>query len=208
MPSAIFDNTVFNIAARIQSCDLIGLASNLFQYMLVPQEIYEEMQRFPLGYEPEADRKIQNYIKQIKPFKTGLQLCTTYDPVVFAILKTKQGVDKGEAEAIAQAERRGVFLFFTDDQRCADALQAHYTHIRFVSTLHLISLLDIMQLIVDYKIVLQEYFAYKPLPRQVSSRKKMLAKFRKEYEDALSYFSLPIDKKLISQKTSPKKLGI
>ena len=49
--STIFDNTVFNIAARIQCCDLIELANNLFDHILVPAAICREVHKFPAGYE-------------------------------------------------------------------------------------------------------------------------------------------------------------
>jgi predicted nucleic acid-binding protein len=200
---AIFDNTVFNIAARIESCDLIALATNLFADILVPQAIFQEIQSFPTGYEPYADRRMQSYERAVLQKQNSLRLCTTYDIVELVMVQTIPNVDRGEAEAIAQAQKRFVKLFFTDDEKCISALQNRFLAVDFVSTLHLIALLDIQNFLPDYKEVVREYLVHKPLNRKTGK-----AKFRADYQKALHYFGLPNDKKLLNDKTSLKKLGL
>lgn len=202
-PTVIFDNTVFNISARIDICDIVQLSKNLFYNMLVPEAIFYEIQQFPLGHEPRADAKMQLYARNILLRKAGLQLCTTYDVIVLANISTLKDVDRGEAEAIAQAEKRDVKYFFTDDEKCIKSLEGLYAHIKFVPTLFLICLLDIENYLIDYQKVIQEYFAYKPLPKKGGKKY-----FREIYAQALEYYGLPPDKKKINLKTSFKILGI
>lgn len=206
MRSAIFDNTVFNIAARIQSCDLILLATNLFEGILIPQEISSEINNFPTGKEFSVERRMQQYYKLILSEKHVLELCTTLDPVVFSVLSTQNGVHKGEAEAIAQAQKRSVFLFFTDDFDCILNVKPLYPNIRFVSTFFLIALLDIEGLLPDYQYVMKEFLAFRPLPSNTHRKKLLLSQWRLEYQAAMKHYSLQVDKKIISDKTSFKQI--
>jgi predicted nucleic acid-binding protein len=202
---AIFDNTVFNIAARIQSCDLIELATNLFEHIFVPQAIHIEMQSFPPNIEPLAQMRMQRYVSAVKAVKRGIQICTTVDIIVQSNIETVPNVDKGEAEAIAQAAKRNVRYFFTDDEKCKNALADSYSdiNITFAPTIYLIALLDINNFLPDYAQVMREYFAYKPLPKKGGK-----AFFRQQYEAAMQFYSITYDKKIINKKTSFKALGI
>ncbi len=206
MPFAnvIFDNTVFNIAAQIASCDLIGLSGALlFQQILVPQQILSEMQQFPIQYDLKAGLKMQNYSNAIINNYQNLQLCTSLDIITFSLLKELAYIDVGEAEAIAQAQKRQVYAFFTDDELFINNLPASYQHIRCYPTLFLIILLDINNFLPDYKQTLIEFFSYKPLPQN-----KGKTYFRNLYTKGLQYYGLPLDKKKIADKTSFKQLGI
>ncbi len=207
-PDAILDNTVFNISARIHTCDLISLADNLFNNILIPQAIASEIQSFPKGYELEAEQKMEYYFSRIRLGSKGLQLCTTYDSVVLSFIKDQQNVDNGEAEAIAQAQKRYIGLFFTDDDKCIRTLSPLYPNIRFVPTLYLIALLDVLGYLPNYDEVIREYFTYKPLPLQSKARKNEKEKFRSAYKNAVLHFNLSISKKDISKKTSLKRLGL
>lgn len=205
---AIFDTTVFNIAAQIGCCDIISLAAAyLFQEILVPQEVKNELAQYPIIHEPTAGIRIQSYIQKIeKPSKEGLKLCQTLEPVVFALLESK--VDRGEAEAIAQAEKVITKFFFTDDAVCKKELKADYEHIGFYSTLHLISLLDVGGWLPDYTTTIQQYFSYRKLPENPKNKKKELQHFREEYERAIRHFGIAQTKKELDGKTSPKLLRI
>lgn len=203
-PIAIFDNTVFNITARIECCDLIQLSSNLFSKILVPQAICTEIAAFPITAEPTVAHKMSNYLRLIDSNTAMIEKCTVFDSIVIGLLQTQKDVDSGEAEAIAQAQKRMIRLFFTDDERCINALSSAYSNINFLSTLHLICLLDTLGYLPDYKQTIREYMNYKPLPKG----KKGAAFFRNQYVQALAYNGLNQNKKLISEKTSLKKLNL
>ncbi len=203
-PNAIFDNTVFNIAAQISSCDLIALSGTfLFQQILVPQQILAEMQQFPAQYDMIAGAKMQKYTEFISKKRLSLELCVTYDPITLAFLATQNNIDKGEAEAIAQAQHRQIYVFFTDDEKFISNLPISYQHIRCYPTLFLIILLDINDLLPNYAQIIKEYFDYKPLPLKSGK-----TDFRNLYKQGLEYYSSRPDKKIISKKTSFKQLNI
>lgn len=198
--SAIFDNTVFNISARLLSIDLVQIAATLFDKIVVPSHILTEIQRFPTGCEPFVAQKMECYARQVGEL---FELCTTYDNITLAFIQTMPNVDLGEAEAIAQANKRNIRFFFTDDERCIHALKGKFSNIYFVSTLYLIALLDIHKYIHDYPTLIKEYNQYKSL-----KNKKHKKLFRDEYWRACSDLGIPISKKELSQKTSLKKLGV
>lgn len=209
--TVIFDNTIFSNAARIHSCDLILLAKSLFHTILVPNEVLNEIQQFPIGKEITTEKRMQTYADMILlPPNKGLQLCTSYDSLVLNFLKTQENeaVNKGETEAIAQAVNREIKFLFTDDEKCVQSIKESYNNIRFVSTLYLIALLDVSKLLTNYELTLQEFFLHNPLPQKSKDRKDKMQKFRDEHIKALQHFSLPTDKKYISQKTSLKRMGI
>lgn len=201
---AIFDSTVFNIAARIRSCDLITLAFNLFEYILVPQEVSIEVGKYtPKNHEIEVYRKMQSYLKQIRPDSRGLQLCTDYDPIIYGVVQSHKNIHLGEAEAIAQAQKRQVKFIFTDDKSCIKSLEGIYRQIDFGSTLFLMSMLDVQGYLPNYKETIYEYHKYKPIKNREDKEF-----FRSQYKKALHLYGLPDNKKKINEKTSLKKLGI
>lgn len=202
MPKAIFDNTVFSIAARIPHCDLIALAQNLFSVILIPQEVFREMQQFP--HDADAQLFIQKQVRRVGLQSRGLQLCDAFDPVVLASLHGVKGVDKGEAEAVAQAEKRQVPRIFTDDKKCVKALAHLYPHLAFHSTFYLICRLDLAQLLPDYPAVFNDFLTYKPLPLKKADQKKAKSNLREDYAAAMRHLGLPADKKIIARKISFK----
>jgi predicted nucleic acid-binding protein len=201
--NAVFDNTVFNIASRITSCDLINLALNHFSTILVPLKIHQEIQNFPRGIELNVENKMMYYARKITLDNKKLELCQTYDTIILALYKGLKNIDEGEAEAIAQAEKRQSRFFISDDEKCVEALKGKNLNIQIVSTLFLIALLDCLGLIPDYPRTIQEYMNYKPLPKKGGK-----TYFRNQYKMALQYLGLYPDKKLLSVKTSFKELGI
>ncbi len=81
--------------------------------------------------------------------------CSDYDTIIFETIRRK--LDDGEAGAIAQAERIGVFWFFSDDLKNIKFIQQNYGNIRQHSIFFLIALADIMSLLPDYETVLIDY---------------------------------------------------
>ncbi len=205
----IFDTTVFNIAARIKCCDLVELScSFLFDKILVPQEITDEIGETiepnrGIIEEKDFERRMQTYFRDIQGSKKNLEFCTTYDTIDIAFLKTYKNIDKGEAAAVAQAQKRSVRLIFTDDLRFIDVLKEVKPNVICMETIRLIAMLDVAGILADYRQTIEEFLAYKPLPKNGGKKK-----FREEYEAALKYFGQPSNKKKLNEKTSFKALGL
>jgi hypothetical protein len=196
----VLDNTVFNIAARISSYDLIEQLNLICSQILVPESIFTELVKFDQG-ETKFKERTQQYITWIEHGKYAMSLCDTRDELIFCQTKMIKDVDTGEADAIAQIskrmEREGkYFVFCTDDQKCIYALKDKYQHIHFVSSLYLIFLLDFQKLLIhDYELVIKEYIQCKPFPKKQGVRI-----IKEEYLKVLKFYGVTPNKKFLQQK--------
>ncbi len=201
----VLDNTVFNIAARISSIDLIQKLQLISGQIVIPECIFTELNTFNL-HEEHFKERTQQYIEWIEQKRYSISLCNTRDELIFCQLKTIKNVDIGEADAIAQISKRmekegKYFVFCTDDKKCIHALKENYQHINFATSLFLIFLLDIQGLLLsDYETIIKEYIAYKTYPK-----KQGLKLIKEEYLKASKFYGIFPDKKQLRQKVSVLK---
>lgn len=100
-----------SVLVSLQSADLLGAVSVLFNRLLVPAKVREELKK---GGERNRDA-----LKAIEDFAI-FEHCNDYDLAsVQLLLQTrthlKRGKDEGEAEAVIQAAERPTKMVLTDD---------------------------------------------------------------------------------------------
>ncbi len=199
LKSAIFDNTVFNFMARMNSINLYLLTKSLFQErVLVPSEILTEMEL--LSYRSHYKARITQWADNIRS-KRFYEMCNSYDPVVLEFARSI--IDKGEADAVAQSKKTGVSVFISDDFECLPFINQNHGYLRCYSTYFLLSLADVQDLLPNYEIVLSEYLSLLRYSNmREKARKELKGRMRFEYQEALKVYGLENDKKRISKKTS------
>jgi len=200
LQSVIFDNTVFNFFAKINCVNLHRLMPSIISdSILVPSEILSEIEGLGIAH-PQYQSKVFYWTDQIRQ-NYFFKHCTTYDSVVFDLVKSK--IDKGEADAVAQSQKTGVRLFITDDKSCLPFINENYNNIRTFSTFFLIALADIQGILPDYEKTIYEFHEVISYASFNSKTKKThKAKLRYEYSEALRYLGISLDKKIVSKKTS------
>lgn len=107
-PTATIDTSVL---VSLQSAELLGAVSVLFERLLVPSKVREELE---LGGERNDPAR-----KAIAEFAI-FEPCDDYDPSLVRLLldtraNMKRGRDQGEAEAVIQAAMRPASMVLADD---------------------------------------------------------------------------------------------
>lgn len=190
---AILDNTVL---ANFIDSGLIAIFEKLrsiFNHFLIPVEVQNEFLKVPSRYLAERQRFADNIAVDIGFYR----LCNSFDPIVQGDLIARVGVDPGEAEAIAQAVRRNVWIFLTDDRRCSKFIASQYPFIRCYNSLFLIALLDTAGYIDEVNQV------WKDLNQRINLKSGDL---REAYKAAHAFLSLAYDPKAISRKSRLKEI--
>lgn len=200
LSKAIFDNTVFNNIARIESADMYIVFQSLLQEVLVPQTIVAELENWK--QDPLFAARIGYFTSQIRR-NQFYKFCTSYNPIVFE--EAQRYIDKGEADAVAQSDRTGVLVFITDDKLCQGHIQAEYPNIRIHSIYFLIALAYLQNLLPNAEEVLREFHQLMYVTKmKPTTQRKYREMLRRETVEALKVLSFPQDKKQISLLTSLK----
>jgi predicted nucleic acid-binding protein len=100
-----------SVLVSLQSADLLGAVSVLFDRLLVPVKVREELR--------DGGEKNSNALKALEEF-AFFEHCDDYDRVsVELLLQTREhlreGRDEGEAEAVVQAAQKRAEMVLTDD---------------------------------------------------------------------------------------------
>jgi len=117
-PTATIDTSVL---VSLQSAELLGAVSVLFERLWVPSKVREELERG--GERNDLARKA---IAEFAIFEA----CDDYDPsLVRLLLDTREdmrrGRDQGEAEAVIQAAMRPASMVLADDLLARDWARKH-----------------------------------------------------------------------------------
>jgi len=195
---AIIDNNVLANFFDIERVDLLNLCRNIFDYILIPERVKIESENYCNGELPEVRKRFLSNIDTMHGF---FRLCTTYDPLILTFIKTEKNIHLGEAEAIAQALKRSVSIFITEDKACINYLTHNYNFIRIFDTLFVVAVLNLQQYVSDedYDKVLIE------LKKKHGYNSKML---RTAYLNAYRFLDLALNKKNFSRKISFSKIGL
>ena len=117
-PTATIDTSVL---VSLQSAELLGAISVLFEQLLVPSKVREELERG--GERNDAARKA---IAEFAIFEA----CDDYDPSLVRLLldtreNMRRGKDQGEAEAVIQAAMRPASMVLADDLLAREWARKH-----------------------------------------------------------------------------------
>ncbi|MEQ9102149.1 MAG: hypothetical protein RIF36_17120 [Imperialibacter sp.] len=165
---------------------------SLFPHLLIPTEIKNEFAR---GAHRHTDR---NYVlERLKPDYGFYRLCTKFDTLAKVVLETTPGIDKGEAEAIAQQKSVSSSYFLADDKTFHTAIRKVDSTVSVISSLHLAAMIDIQRLDAVPNHFIRELY---------SVWKFSSAEFREAYTQVVGWYSLSMSKREISKKTSLKTI--
>lgn len=192
----VVDNSTLITLTRLYQLSIFSQLTSLFERIHIPLKVKEEYENeFSIRAEP--NRKL--VLSQMSLNSGFLSICSKYDTISLVILKTTEGIDAGEAEAAAQHKTVNSRFVLSDDKKFILGLKKADPHIKVIGTIHLIAWLDISRSILDPK----EYF--KIVYKRIQFDSKML---RAAYREIYMILRIPIDKRLLSKKTSLKTLGI
>ncbi len=192
----VVDNSTLITLTRLYQLSIFSQLTSLFERIHIPLKVKEEYENeFSIRAEP--NRKL--VLSQMSLNSGFLSICSKYDTISLVILKTTEGIDAGEAEAAAQHKTVNSRFVLSDDKKFILGLKKADPHIKVIGTIHLIAWLDISRSILDPK----EYF--KIVYKRIQFDSKML---RTAYKEIYMILRIPIDKRLLSKKTSLKTLGI
>ncbi len=169
------------------------------EQVLVPEEVFKELQDFAALY-PSLAPRLNSWLKSIRP-NNFFHFCTSIDPIVHAMIYDK--VDKGEAHAIAQSAATLSGFFITDDFQFEDKLPPASYYPKCYSSFFLLAYADVTGFLPEdqYRIAFLEMktdidFNSFKLNKQRLYRQRWCT----EYAEALRHLSLPFDKKRIQRK--------
>lgn len=139
----LVDNTVLANFIDAKDFDVFALLrSNLvFTKLVIPEGVKIEFANCPK--EKFTINRSRFLLALEKTGPSFYELCTSYDPVIFAVLESEPNIHKGEAELIAQCMKRHISTILTDDRACLAYLREHYPEVRLYTSNTLVALLDL-----------------------------------------------------------------
>ena len=109
-PVIIIDNDSLVNLTKLTEFNIFKFLRNIFKQILIPEKVKIEYEK-QLIKEPQR----RFILDRLRPNEGFWALCTRYDTLSNVLLFTHEGIDKGEAEIISQAEKTGVGLVISDD---------------------------------------------------------------------------------------------
>lgn len=191
--AAIIDNTVLVNLIDSGLDDILIKSYTIFSNLFIPETILQEFLNVP---EPFLASR-QRFADRILFDRGFFRRCNTFDVIVLGELQTERGVDQGEAEAIAQAVRRGISLFLTDDARCRKYVETKRPYLLCRDTPFLIALLDLNQFL------LQPNDSWKRLYQRHKFKSSDL---RISYQNACNFIGMTPSRKFLSHKSNLKRI--
>jgi len=173
---------------------ILKLLQSLFSQIHIPMEVRKE---YELMKHKEPDREW--LLERLKPNEGFYSLCTKYDTISFVVLKGLKGIHTGEAEVAAQHLEIGTNYIISDDLSFKESLNRRFPHAKIISTLHIISMLDLHRLIHNRDVLLRTLHLKSPVNIQL---------LRASYWESAKEYGIHITKKEVNDKNNPVKIGI
>lgn len=160
--TAVVDNDALINFTHLKKFNIFNSLRLLFSQIHIPMEVLKEYEVMKLK---EPDRIW--FLEKLKPDQGFYSLCTKYDTISLAILKTIKDIDAGEAEAVAQHQKLGAHYIISDDRLFKIALGRKFPRIKVFSSLHIIAMLDLNKFINNHYELLQRLHSVSPINREL-----------------------------------------
>jgi predicted nucleic acid-binding protein len=191
--AVIIDATTLIYYSKLKKdYDFFAKLRLIFTNLLIPTEIKNE---FALGAMLEPERN--HVLNQIKISGSFFTLCTTFDMLTKVILETTKGIDKGEAEAVAQHKQVKTRFLLADDKKFIKAIAIADRYVQVISTLHIIAWLDLLKFEPNAPQVIRHFYSI----YRFESKELHLA-----YREVASWFGIHLSGKALSEKCSLSKI--
>jgi predicted nucleic acid-binding protein len=192
--TAVIDNDTSVNLTQLKHFKVFDSLRSLFQQIHIPQEVKREHE-IQLAKEPDRVWMLD----KLRPNEGFYSFCTRYDKIVLSVIQSKKNIDKGEAEVVAQQKEVNAHYILSDDLKFHKAIKAIDSNVKILTTLHLIAMLDIRQLLINSKEMLRELHSH---------YKFESFDLRTAYKESARELGLDLPKKILNNKCSFKKLGL
>jgi predicted nucleic acid-binding protein len=192
--TAVIDNDTLVYLTKLKHLKIFDSLRSLFQQIHIPQEIRREYE-IQQGREP--DRVW--ILDRLRPNEGFYSFCTRFDKIVLTILQGEKDIHRGEAEVFAQQKEVNAHYILSDDSRFRRAIKAIDSNVKVLTTLHIIAMLDIRQLLMNSEEILKALHAHYRFES---------FDLRTAYKEAARELGLYLPKKVLNNKCSFKKLGL
>jgi predicted nucleic acid-binding protein len=192
--TAVVDNDALINLTHLKEFNIFHSLRLLFSQIFIPMEVLREYEVMKLK-EP---NRIW-FLEKLKPDQGFYSLCTKYDSISLAILKTIKDIDAGEAEAVAQHQKLGAHYIISDDRRFKNALSKALPRVKVFSTLHVIAMLELSKFIDNRNKLLQKLHSVSPI-----SKETLITSYR----ESATELAIRITRDEIYSKNKFSKIGL
>ena len=137
---ALLDTSFFASCLKLKihhNIDIFPSLTLLAEYVLVPLEIRNEVERFrPPETRPE---EINEFLNNLLINEGFYRICSSYDTMILSELESI--IDKGEAEIIAQSQKIEQYWIWIDNTRDTAKVEKSYSHFHFHNIITIVYLL-------------------------------------------------------------------
>jgi len=155
--AAVIDNDAL---VNLFTIGLLDKLAALYEPLLISGRVVEEFLQENNSFEHLSLEKRkslmkdlemrQKLIRKITNTNDFLQLCVVYNETTFAKMRDTEGINEGEAESIAQAAKRQVRYFITDDKPCTDKIKKQNPPpVEPINSLRILAKLQLRRLLED-----------------------------------------------------------
>jgi len=192
--TAVIDNVTLVNLTKLKQHNIFNAIRFLFSQIHIPQEVRRE-------YEVQQAREPDRVwvLERLRPNEGFYSYCTRYDSATFTLLRGVKGIDKGEAEAVAQKRSVEAHYILSDDLRFQTAIKSIDSTIKIFTTLHIIAMLDIRELVANPESIVKTLHSVHPFKS---------SQLRTAYIESAKELGITLSKKVLSTKCSLTKLGL
>ncbi len=190
--TAVIDNVTLVNLTKLKQHDIFNAIRFLFSQIHIPQEVRKEYE-VQLAREPDRAWVLE----RLMPNRGFYSFCTRYDSATFTLLRGVKDIHKGEAEAVAQKRSVEAHYILSDDLRFQTAIKNIDSTIKVFTTLHIIAMLDMRQLVTNPKSIIKTLHSVHPFKSR---------HLRTAYTESAKELGITLSKKVLNNKCSLTKL--
>ena len=194
--SCVIDTSTLVNLTVMYELGIFSLLRNLFDRIHIPLAVKSEYDDFT-----KYDSRRRDIAARMRLNEGFLSLCSQYDQITHAFLRTAPGIDAGEAEAAAQHKKVYSNYVLSDDLVFINSIRNIDSNTRFLGTVHLIAWLDLGKFVIESE--------RNNLLRTLHSHSLVNANgLRSAYQLVARELGLTLTKKELNEKSSIKRLGL